>query len=237
MAATASYDSGMATDALPCLDLLEATPAILRGLMAGISEEDALWKPAADRFSIAEVLSQQRRSRSGLRAFRGPAPDQPRAAAQPFRRRRRAQSPAQGRRRDHPVPDAARVGAPRPRAHPAGCGARPGPQVPRRSGPPRSRLPAQALTGRRLPSSSSTPPPRDQRPFRPRRDAGEPRALAAGPGLTAGAPSTWRGRPTRTRPASRGAWGRAGGRPSCSSRGRGRRGSRGPGCRPGRGRP
>ena len=28
-------------DTLPCLDLLEATPAILRGLMAEISEEDA----------------------------------------------------------------------------------------------------------------------------------------------------------------------------------------------------
>jgi hypothetical protein len=45
------------SDALPCLDLLEATPGILRGLMAEISEEDARWKPAADRFSIAEVLS------------------------------------------------------------------------------------------------------------------------------------------------------------------------------------
>jgi hypothetical protein len=44
-------------DSLPCLDLLEATPAILRGLMAEISEEDARWKPAPDRFSIAEVLS------------------------------------------------------------------------------------------------------------------------------------------------------------------------------------
>ena len=43
-------------DGLPCLDLLEATPAILRGLMSGISEEDARWKPAEDRFSIAEVL-------------------------------------------------------------------------------------------------------------------------------------------------------------------------------------
>ena len=43
-------------DGLPCLDLLEATPTILRGLMAEISEEDALWKPAKDRFSIAEVL-------------------------------------------------------------------------------------------------------------------------------------------------------------------------------------
>jgi hypothetical protein len=42
---------------LPCLDLLEATPDILRGLMAGLSEEDAQWKPAPDRFSIAEVLA------------------------------------------------------------------------------------------------------------------------------------------------------------------------------------
>jgi hypothetical protein len=42
---------------LPCLDLLEATPDILRGLMAGLSEEDALWKPAPDRFSVAEVLA------------------------------------------------------------------------------------------------------------------------------------------------------------------------------------
>ncbi len=42
---------------LPCLDLLESTPDILRGLMAGISEEDARWKPAEDRFSIAEVLA------------------------------------------------------------------------------------------------------------------------------------------------------------------------------------
>lgn len=44
-------------DSLPCLDLLEATPAIVRGLMSEISEEDARWKPAEDRFSIAEVLS------------------------------------------------------------------------------------------------------------------------------------------------------------------------------------
>ena len=42
---------------LPCLDQLEATPAILRGLMSEVSEEDARWKPAEDRFSIAEVLS------------------------------------------------------------------------------------------------------------------------------------------------------------------------------------
>lgn len=47
----------MATDGLPCLGLLGATPGILRGLMAEVSEQDALWKPAPDRFSIAEVLS------------------------------------------------------------------------------------------------------------------------------------------------------------------------------------
>ena len=44
-------------DDLPCLDMLEATPAILRGLMTEISDEDARWKPAEDRFSIAEVLA------------------------------------------------------------------------------------------------------------------------------------------------------------------------------------
>jgi len=44
-------------DALPCLDLLEATPEILRGLMCELSEEDARWKPAPDRFSVAEVLA------------------------------------------------------------------------------------------------------------------------------------------------------------------------------------
>src|SRR5262245_35999636 len=51
-------------DSLPCLDLLEATPAILRGLMSEISEEDARWKPAKDRFSIAEVLSHLAHSES-----------------------------------------------------------------------------------------------------------------------------------------------------------------------------
>ena len=44
-------------DELPCLELLEATAAILRGLMSEISDDDARWKPAEDRFSIAEVLS------------------------------------------------------------------------------------------------------------------------------------------------------------------------------------
>jgi DinB superfamily len=42
---------------LPCLDLLEATPDILRGLMCELSGEDAQWKPAPDRFSVAEVLA------------------------------------------------------------------------------------------------------------------------------------------------------------------------------------
>ena len=42
---------------LDCLDQLEATPAILRGLMCDLSVEDTEWKPAPDRFSIAEVLA------------------------------------------------------------------------------------------------------------------------------------------------------------------------------------
>lgn len=42
---------------LPCLDLLAATPEILRGLMREISDDEARWKPAHDRFSIAEVLA------------------------------------------------------------------------------------------------------------------------------------------------------------------------------------
>src|SRR4051794_11291914 len=44
-------------DGLPCLELLDATPDILRGLMSELTEEDARWKPAEDRFSIAEVLA------------------------------------------------------------------------------------------------------------------------------------------------------------------------------------
>ena len=49
---SASTDNG-----LPCIDLLEATPDILRGLMCELTEEDARWKPAPDRFSVAEVLA------------------------------------------------------------------------------------------------------------------------------------------------------------------------------------
>src|SRR5215469_17990542 len=44
-------------DELPCLDMLEATPEILRDLMCELSDDDARWKPAPDRFSIAEVLA------------------------------------------------------------------------------------------------------------------------------------------------------------------------------------
>src|SRR5262252_4420861 len=47
----------MARTGLPCLDFLEATPGILRGLMTGLTAEDACWKPAPDRFSVAEVLA------------------------------------------------------------------------------------------------------------------------------------------------------------------------------------
>ncbi len=41
---------------IPGLGQLEATPEILRLLMEGLSEEDTDWKPAPDRFSIAEAL-------------------------------------------------------------------------------------------------------------------------------------------------------------------------------------
>ncbi len=41
---------------LPGIGQLEATPEILRLLMAGLSEEDTQWKPAPNRFSIAETL-------------------------------------------------------------------------------------------------------------------------------------------------------------------------------------
>lgn len=55
---------------LPCLGLLEATPAILRGLTCEVSREDAGWKPAEDRFSIAEVLSHLSHSDSACYRFR-----------------------------------------------------------------------------------------------------------------------------------------------------------------------
>ena len=49
---------------LDCLDLLEETPAILRGLMRELDREDAKWKPAPDRFSVAEVLAHLSQSES-----------------------------------------------------------------------------------------------------------------------------------------------------------------------------
>ncbi len=47
----------MTDNGLPCLDLLEAIPGILRGLMSELTDDDARWKPAPDRFSVAEVLA------------------------------------------------------------------------------------------------------------------------------------------------------------------------------------
>jgi hypothetical protein len=47
----------MTDNGLPCIDLLEATPEILRGLMTELSDEDVRWKPAPDRFSVGEVLA------------------------------------------------------------------------------------------------------------------------------------------------------------------------------------
>src|SRR2546422_9498692 len=47
----------MAVNGLPCLNLLAATPGILRGLMTELTDDDARWKPTPDRFSVAEVLA------------------------------------------------------------------------------------------------------------------------------------------------------------------------------------
>jgi len=47
----------MTENGLPCLDILAATPEILRGLMCELDHEDACWKPAPGRFSVAEVLA------------------------------------------------------------------------------------------------------------------------------------------------------------------------------------
>jgi DinB superfamily len=47
----------MEDNGLPAVGQLEATPEILRGLMRELTEEDARWKSAPDRFSVAEVLA------------------------------------------------------------------------------------------------------------------------------------------------------------------------------------
>src|SRR5690348_11805302 len=54
----------MAENGLPCLDLLAATPGILRALMTELSGEDARWKPGPERFSVAEVLAHLAHSES-----------------------------------------------------------------------------------------------------------------------------------------------------------------------------
>lgn len=41
---------------IPGMEQLEATPEVLRALMAPTTAEDALWKPAPGRFSVAEVI-------------------------------------------------------------------------------------------------------------------------------------------------------------------------------------
>ena len=60
----------MTDNRLPCLDLLEATPEILRGLMTELTEEDARWKPGPDRFSVAEVLAHLSHSESACYRMR-----------------------------------------------------------------------------------------------------------------------------------------------------------------------
>ena len=54
---TPCHDEKMIENGLPCVNLLEATPGALRGLMCELSDEEARWKPAPDRFSVAEVLA------------------------------------------------------------------------------------------------------------------------------------------------------------------------------------
>jgi len=41
----------------PAIDQIAATPEILRLMMAPVSEEQSRWKPAPDRWSIAEILA------------------------------------------------------------------------------------------------------------------------------------------------------------------------------------
>jgi hypothetical protein len=41
----------------PAIDQMIATPEILRLIMAPLSDEQAMWKPAPDRWSVAEILA------------------------------------------------------------------------------------------------------------------------------------------------------------------------------------
>lgn len=45
-----------ATVAIPGLTQLEAMPAVLRTTLSGVTEEEARWNPAPDRWSILQVL-------------------------------------------------------------------------------------------------------------------------------------------------------------------------------------
>lgn len=54
----------MTDNGLPCLHLLAATPGILHGLMSALTDDEARWKPAPDRFSVAEVLAHLSHSES-----------------------------------------------------------------------------------------------------------------------------------------------------------------------------
>lgn len=40
----------------PAIDQLSSTPEVLRLVMAGLTEEQTLWKPGPDRWSVAEIL-------------------------------------------------------------------------------------------------------------------------------------------------------------------------------------
>lgn len=41
----------------PAISLMEKTPQVLKTMLAGVAPDVARWKPAADRWSISEVLS------------------------------------------------------------------------------------------------------------------------------------------------------------------------------------
>ena len=55
---------------LDCLDQLAATPAILRGLMCGLSVEDTEWKPTPELFGSGSARASF--------PFRGPLLSNPR---------------------------------------------------------------------------------------------------------------------------------------------------------------
>ncbi len=42
---------------LPCLNLLEQTPIIIEKILLDVPDSTLMWKPAADRWSISEILA------------------------------------------------------------------------------------------------------------------------------------------------------------------------------------